>query len=262
IETYNWLGNVPKMREWVSDRQLSGLLSHNYSITNKHYEASIEVERDTYEDDKLNLVSPRIRQLGAEAARFEDELTINAIINGTSSLCYDGQFFFDTDHAEGNSGTQSNLLTGTGTTLAQIRTDWESARAAMQNFKDDEGRPMSIMPTHILAPPALEGPFRQLLNSEFFNAGAVAAPVSNVWKGTADLIITPYLTDAADWYVLALNHPVKPLMFQMRKHPEFVALDSPTSEQNFLRKRFMYGVDARYNVGYSFWQLAIKVNNA
>lgn len=265
-ETYNWLGTVPKMREWVGDRQLQGLSAHNYTIRNKHFESTIEVDRDTYEDDKLQLIRPRIQQLALEAARYEDELVFTTLTGGTAALCYDGQYFFDTDHVDPGATyqtSQSNLLSGTGTSLAQIRTDYETARAAMMNFKDGEGRPMSITPTHIVCPPALEGQFRQLLNSEFFNAGAVAAPVSNVWKGTADLIVSPYLTadSAVDWYLLACDMPVKPLIFQMRKRPEFAALDNPNDEGAFMRRSYKYGVDARYNAGYGFWQLAVKVNN-
>lgn len=260
-ESYNWLGTVPKMRQWVSDRQLSGLSSFTYTITNLHYEASIEVDRDTFEDDKLSLIRPRIQQLALEAVRFEDELTVNALNTGGATLAYDGQNFFSTSHAEEASGTQSNSLTGTGTTIAALRTDYEAARAAMRNFKDGKARPMNIMPTHVVCPPALEGGFRQILNSEFYNAGSVAAAVSNVWKGTAELVVSPYLTDANDWFLLALNEPVKPLVFQMRKPPEFVALDNPQNEQAFLRRRFLYGVDARYNVGYAFWQLAVRTVN-
>ena len=33
-----------------------------------------------------------------------------AFINGEATVCYDGQYFFDTDHVEGDSGTQSNDL--------------------------------------------------------------------------------------------------------------------------------------------------------
>ena len=32
------------------------------------------------------------------------------IVNGESATCYDEQYFFDTDHSEGESGTQSNVI--------------------------------------------------------------------------------------------------------------------------------------------------------
>ena len=175
-ETYNWLGSVPKMREWLGERQLGGLSSHNYTIRNKHYEASIEVDRDTFEDDKLGLIRPRIGQLAEEAARFQDELLFTVLEAGSTALCYDGQYFFDTDHTEGDNTTnQSNKLSGSGVTLTALQTDYAAARAAMRNFKDGNNRPMNILPTHVVAPPALEGVFRQLLNGDFFPTVATGA---------------------------------------------------------------------------------------
>lgn len=36
----------------------------------------------------------------------------------------------------------------------------------------------------------------------------------------------------------------------------FVAKDSPTDANVFTKKQFLYGVDARWNVGFGFWQMA------
>lgn len=256
-ETYTWLGTVPKMREWVSERQFSGLLAQSYTVRNKDWEVSIEIDRNAIEDNRLKQEVPRIRQLATEAVRHRDELVISTMV--ANGLAYDGQNFFDTDHSEGDSGTQANTLAGTGVTDAALTTDYQAARAAMWAFKDDAGRPMSIKPTHILAPPQLEGGFRRLLNAQLVASGN--AGVTNPWQGTAELMISPYLTDVNDWFLLALDQPVKPLVFQNRKPPEFVALDKPDSEAAFHRKKFKYGVDARYNVGFGFWQMALRTTN-
>jgi phage major head subunit gpT-like protein len=53
-----------------------------------------------------------------------------------------------------------------------------------------------------------------------------------------------------------LSKPVKPMILQMRKRPEFVAMDRPDDENVFMRKKFRYGVDDRKNVGFGLWQLA------
>lgn len=58
------------------------------------------------------------------------------------------------------------------------------------------------------------------------------------------------------WFLLDLRRPIKPIILQIRKVPEFVALDKPTDEENFMRKKFIYGVDDRKNVGFGLWQLA------
>lgn len=60
------------------------------------------------------------------------------------------------------------------------------------------------------------------------------------------------------WYLLSTNRPLKPLIFQRRKAPQFVRMDAETDEAVFTRKEFRYGVDARHNVGFGFWQMAVK----
>lgn len=58
------------------------------------------------------------------------------------------------------------------------------------------------------------------------------------------------------WFLMDLSRPLKPLILQIRKEPEFVAMDKPDDENVFMRKEFRYGVDDRKNVGYGLWQLA------
>jgi phage major head subunit gpT-like protein len=58
------------------------------------------------------------------------------------------------------------------------------------------------------------------------------------------------------WFLLDLSRPIKPLILQIRKKPQFVAQDKPEDESVFMRKKFRYGVDDRKNVGLGLWQLA------
>ncbi|MCL4154293.1 UNVERIFIED_CONTAM: hypothetical protein GTU68_025651 [Idotea baltica] len=58
------------------------------------------------------------------------------------------------------------------------------------------------------------------------------------------------------WFLLCTNRPLKPIIYQERKSPDFVAMDDPKSQNVFMNKEFVYGVDYRGNVGYGFWQMA------
>jgi len=53
-----------------------------------------------------------------------------------------------------------------------------------------------------------------------------------------------------------LSKPIKPIILQIAKKIDFAALDSPTDENVFMRKKFLYGVDSIDNAGYGLWQLA------
>ncbi|OCP17442.1 MULTISPECIES: Mu-like prophage major head subunit gpT family protein [unclassified Ensifer] len=116
-ETYPWLGDIPKLREWIGDRHIKGLTAKGYSIKNRKFESTISVIRDDIEDDKLGLYRPRIQMLGQSAAQHPDEITFELVNAGFSSLCYDGQNFFDVDHPVGKDGnvqSVSNMQAGAG----------------------------------------------------------------------------------------------------------------------------------------------------
>jgi phage major head subunit gpT-like protein len=55
-------------------------------------------------------------------------------------------------------------------------------------FAADEGRKLGVTPTVMVVPPELESAALALLNTEFGPNGE-----SNIWKGTAQLIVMPYL---------------------------------------------------------------------
>ena len=119
--TYGWLGKFPKLREWIGDRQLKSIKEHSYSIVNKKYESSVAVERDDIEDDEVGIYSPMFQEMGQAAAEQPDELVFELLGNGDSTLCYDGQNYFDTDHpvypnvdGSGAAISVSNLTAGAG----------------------------------------------------------------------------------------------------------------------------------------------------
>lgn len=62
------------------------------------------------------------------------------------------------------------------------------ARAGIQNMKGDGGRPLGLVPNLLVVPPSLESAGRQIVNSEYGTAG-----VTNEWKGTAELLVVPWL---------------------------------------------------------------------
>lgn len=62
------------------------------------------------------------------------------------------------------------------------------------------------------------------------------------------------------WFVLDTSRALKPLIFQDRKKPNFVAMTAETDPNVFSKSEFVYGVDSRCNVGFGFWQVAYASN--
>lgn len=253
-EVYPWLGQTTRFREWIGDRVIQNLKSHDFTIKNRSFENTVGVDKDAVQDDTYGIYKPVIADLGRDAKQHPDELVFTLLKNGANTLCYDGQYFFDTDHpvdTAAGTASVSNTQGGTGPTwylldmtrvvkpiIKQTRTpynfvamdqetdeqvfsakqfrygvdarlnvgfglwqlayssgqdltedNYEAARAAMQEMTGDNGRPLGIRPSLLVVPPSLEGKGRKLLNSDANNYGA-----TNVWKGSADLLVTSWLS--------------------------------------------------------------------
>jgi phage major head subunit gpT-like protein len=65
---------------------------------------------------------------------------------------------------------------------------YKTARGAMMAFTDDVGKKLGIVPDTLICGPSNEEKALQIINAEYDSSGA-----SNVWRGTAKLIVTPYL---------------------------------------------------------------------
>lgn len=181
--TYGWLGQFPAFREWVGARTIKDMAAAGYQVVNKSWESTVGVKRTDIEDDAMGVYRPLMAEMGRAAAAFPDELVLQLLKAGESTLCFDGQNYFDSDHPVYPNAD------GTGT----------------------------------------------------------ATTISNLQAGT----------DPA-WYLLDTTRALKPLLYQERKAPEFLAMTKVDDEAVFTSGEYRYGVDLRANAGFGFWQMAYK----
>ncbi len=112
-ETYAWLGRDTRFRKWLGDRVVQSLQTHGYTIANEKFENTVGVLRDDIEDDGLGVYTPLFQRLGEDSKRHPDELVFALLGAGFSNTCYDGQYFFDTDHPVAGASV-SNMQAGSG----------------------------------------------------------------------------------------------------------------------------------------------------
>lgn len=175
---YPWLGMTFKIQEWLGDRVVQNLSVSEYTLKNKKFEGTVAIKRDDIEDDSLGIYKPVIEEMGRAAGDHPNELVFGLFKEGFTSPCYDGQYFFDTDHPVGPSGNEKS--------------------------------------------------------------------VSNFMGG-----------DKTPWYLMCTKRPLKPFIFQKRREYEFVSKDSLTDDNVFDRDEYRYGVSARCNAGFGFWQMCV-----
>ncbi len=249
-EQYAWLGALPGMREFVDERSPADLKPYSYAITNKTWESTLSIDRTALEDDEYGQIALRIRQMALVAKQHLDSIVFGLLGQGFASDGYDGVPFFGTHNqytAQSNKGTD-------GLSALSL----QAAITAMMRFTDDQGRPMGTRPNLLVIPPELYWEATQLLNSTFFPDPASIGSQDlaiNPLRGMLTLLTTPFLASPANWFLLDTSRIVRAVVLQMRKEFEFNALEA-SSENGFLRDQFLYGVRARYNVGFGDWRAA------
>lgn len=184
--TYGWLGQFPTFREWVGDRVIKDMKAHGYEITNKLFESTVGVERTDIEDDNIGAYAMLFQEMGRAANIHPDELVFALLAAGGSTLCYDGQNFFDDEH-----------------------------------------------PVY----PEVDG------------------------TGAATLVANqdiPGVDPGEAWYLLDVSRAIKPIIYQERIPADLQQMTKNDDEHVFTADEYRYGVRARSNVGFGFWQMAFK----
>lgn len=262
-ESYNWLGMAPAMREWIGGRQAKGFRENGITIVNKTYESTMEVLVDEIRRDKTGQVMLRVAEQARRANAHWASLLTTLIVAGEAAggECYDGQYFFDTDHSEGDSGTQDNDLTGAAATTTQpTATEAEAAVmacvAAILGFKDDQGEPMNegASAFRIMVPTVYLPPFAALLTNDYIASGQ-SNLIKNIEGFKFTLSVNPRLTSGAKFYVFRTDGETKPFIRQ-EEEPITVSAVAEGSELEFNENKHHYGIKAIRNVGYGYWQHA------
>jgi phage major head subunit gpT-like protein len=271
-EIYRWLGMVPQMREWIGARQAKGFYDNEYSITNKRFEATLEVLRADAQRDDTGQTRMRIADLARRTNSHWAKLLTDLIIAGESTTCYDGQYFFDTDHVEGNNTTsQSNDLSIDISALpAEVHgstanpSSEEMAQVIMKTieaiigFKDNENEPMGEEANAflVMCPISLVSSCSSAIVNPTFGGGAT----NELYGFSKDMGYSITLAPNArlTWTEQIATFRTdsgggKALIRQQEKEVELKA-KAEGSEFEFDNDAWQFGVDARRNVGYGFWQ--------
>ena len=269
-EVYKFLGQSPRMREWIGGRQAKGLSGQGITVTNVHYEATLELSKRDVRRDKSSQIEARVQEFADSTVSHWASLLSTLILAGTTSTCYDGQYYFDTDHSEGASGSQSNSISVDisalpaavhGATTAPSMEEMQQAIlagiAAILGFKDDRGEPMNegarsfmVMVPAALYPVALAATSIMATGAQYNNQNPNALSRFNV---TVEM--NTRLTWTTKIAVFRVDSPIKALIRQTETDTELKA-KAEGSEFEFDNDAWQFGIDAWRGVGYGYWQRA------
>lgn len=249
---YAWLSRFPRMRKWLGDKVIKSLAAFKYTIVNDDWETTVEVDRNDIEDDQIGIYAPMAQEAGFSSKQLPDEIDADLKNGAFAGTCYDGQYFYDTDHpVAGASVSNKGTAALSAATTAAAAASYGAARTAIMSITDDEGRPLALIPDVLEVPPALEATARLICESD-----KLTDQSPNPYKGTARVLVNPRLTSSTAWFLHVTNRPLKPFVFQQRKAPVFVSQTDMNADNVFMRKTYLFGAEARCAGGYGLWQMS------
>lgn len=265
VESYKWLGMSPAMREWVGGRQAKGLRDNGFDIRNKTFEATLEILVDWIRRDKTGQIMVRINEMADRVNAHWAKLLSQLLIDGEATACYDAQYFFDTDHSEGASGSQSNdltldIATATAPTAGEMETAILNAIQAIIGFKDDQGEPMNenaraflvMVPVPFMAAAAGALGSQIIVDSSTSRSNRILT-LGSIGGFQVELAVNARLTWTTKFATFRTDAETAALIRQ-EEEPVSVSALAEGSEEEFKNNRHLYGVKAIRNAGYGLWQ--------
>jgi phage major head subunit gpT-like protein len=266
-ETYKWLGMAPVMREWIGGRLAKGLRDNGITIINKKFEATLEIPVDWIRRDKTGQIQIRITEMARRANTHWAMLLSKLILNGASQVCYDGQYFFDTDHSEGDSGAQSNsinydIAVPAAPTSAEFQSAILTAVQQMYGFLDDQGEPMNEDASNftVMVPVGfLQAAGAALGVTVLGNTSNLIQAVGSLGGFGVKLAVNPRLSSWTTKFAVFRDDGMVSPFIRQEEYGVKVDAIAEGSELEFKEDVHQYGIKAMRNVGYGYWQKACLV---
>lgn len=249
-EKYAWLGAVPGLREFKSERIPGTLSGFSYAIDNKKFESTLDVDRDHLEDDRTGEIMLALTGLATKAAQAYTRLVCETLKAGFSTLIFDGNNFFDTTHVVNGQSTGANYL-GTGVPITGANAD--AAELLLAGQTDDKGNPLGYKGTHLIV-----GPYNRAAANALVNVATLSGGAANPYYKRYEVVELPYLsiTDK-QWAIADLNEGLLPFIMQIRVPITLVSKTDLNSDRAFDKDIFTWGTRARHNAGYGNHQLIV-----
>jgi len=260
-EEYAILGAIPVIREWVGARDFRELAASNWTLVNQLFESSVQIKRTDWDDDRINLYGIPIEQMGKRFGNHPNKLLFELMEAGSSSICFDGQCFYDDDHTWEESGTQSNKVTQTvaditAITASEVKAGFNAAVVKLASFTDSAGELINddIMTPEqqvaVAANPVLRQALEDALTVKLGSNGG-----DNVVIARPNIATSARITSTVKMHVFKTDDPVKPFIFQRRSPVQKQIKGIGDIEEKYIK--FM--TEARYAMGYGAWWNAVEV---
>ena len=248
---YGWFSHIPGFTRWVKGqpRRKRNLDTNSYRVPNQKYEDTLAISVDDVNDEQLAQYRPAINSLGRVGALVEDELVFDLFnygftgttADGDDVKAYDGQPWFSNSHVVGET-TIDNYITPILATAS-----YETAYTTLIGYsakpdKMSKARPLNrnAKNFYLVIPPALVGTAMDIVGVSTLSGGG-----ANKWYKTAEILVSPYLTNTKYWFLVNAGESIKPIFFQDREKLQIIEKTPVNDSDAFTYDEIIVGAKRR-----------------
>lgn len=242
-----WNDLIGTLNEWVGDRVAGNLKGRSVTLTPRHWEKSVKLNRDHFADDNLGLCRESMNGLSMTVNMDYRAKVAAELLYGFTRVGWDGKAIFANDHPyvrDGVAGTIDNL-----SALNVGATGLAAAISYFDNLVGPDGGRLYVQPDLLVCAPGQRADAEALLKAPTGAAGA-----TNIDYQRLDLMIEPGFTDKY-WMVLCTRGPVKPVRLVKRQMAQMAWTGLNPAEWQ-AQNDITAGVDARHDAIWTSYQFA------
>lgn len=218
------------------------------------WDITVWISQNAIDDDQTGALERKVRSAGDNFNKFMNKRVFTVLNGGdgtTYGLCYDGQEFFDSDHADDGAAYQTDQ--DNEYTLALTPDNFETVWVAAQGTRDDQGEFSNYIYDLLVTHPTNKRTAANITGNQ--EQMDTANREMNPFAGEVDYFTTPEI-DTNAWFLIASNEPIKPIIMAQRKAPGLQsAWFDPTQPDGGY---YFFKFFARLEAYYGDWRLAYQ----
>ena len=245
---YPVAGLLGDLEEFEDETAYSNLWEYIQTIDNKLYSKAIGIPIVNIEDNNLGMYPGIIADLAVSAATYfyrqvvyqfvsSDGTALGGQGGGFQTAWVDGANMFSNAHVWTAGAAWDNL-----DFLPLTATNYNTVKANLRARVAPNGRTLDLVPNLLICGPSNELAARMILNRALIGGGN-----TNINEGDVGILVLNQITDLS-WFLVALGGG-KPIVWQERRAPMFVAQDRPDTDSAFNREEYRYKVSTRGGLG-------------
>lgn len=184
-ENLEWLKQTLTIAKLPNGQMVfADLKSIGYQIVHEEFGMGFRVDKRQFQFDDFSKAEQAASQLGKLAAYHPQVMAEDLLKEGESQICYDQQFYFDTDHPVNGENADDGVFSNyNASNMALTPANFDTRIAAMESRVMPNGISRNVKAKYLVVPPALRKEAFEITKAKFLGQST---------GGTNDNVLTLY----------------------------------------------------------------------